>query len=128
MELQTRVEELERKLGDLTRKMDDVTNQTASNNKDINAMSVKIDGIRDDLREIKRLGDLFVPRAEIESRLASVNDRVATTEREIGEITGKLHEAIVNINQSLHKNTIATYGILISMLLTAIGLLFSMLK
>lgn len=128
VELEKKLQSLELTVYDLKNKLDDTvskldsTSLLASNaSKDIFALSVKIDGIREDLKEIKRLGEVIVPRVELESRLEYKHMRLLEVESAVTKISEELKQAQLMLAEKLHKNTVVAYWTLITILSSVLG-------
>lgn len=134
--LEGRVADLESRLDTLSRQLADTAARTEANNRDIAALVTKIDdlrqSIRDDMKELKRFSEAFVPRVEIEARLATSNARLAVLEgeykdlqRQLTDLQKQLGDNHAKLLEKVNHITMMIYGTFITLLLSGIGILAS---
>jgi chromosome segregation ATPase len=123
--VEVRLDHLEVEVKRLLQRLDETVNQTSVHAKDLAMLGQKIDAMREDLKEIKLTPQSYVPRSELEARLKFNEEKIQEMYEVVKHMSEKLHNTQVSVNNDLHKNTTATYGTLLTSLLTVLGIVIS---
>lgn len=123
--VEVRLDHLEVEVKHLLERLDETVTQTTVHAKDLAMLGQKIDAMREDLKEIKLTPQSYVPRIELEARLKFNEEKIQELCSAVNHISEKLHTTHVSVNKDLQQNTTATYGTLLTSLLTVIGIVIS---
>jgi len=126
--LETRVAHLEDELRRIGQRLDETVRQTGQHSQLLTELSTKLDAMRSDLQEIKKIPASFMPRVEVEARLRFNEERIEELQEAMKTITTQLADTRVATQQDLHRNTMATYGTLITVLLGGASLLITLMQ
>jgi chromosome segregation ATPase len=117
-----RVGELEGRVTDLTRRFEDISQQTSNHGHQLGTLIAKLDQLREDVKEIKQLP--YVQRSEFESRVRHSEEQIEHLRTSMLGLSNQLmasntymHEMHVSVTKEIFRNTLATYGTLIGVVL-----------
>ena len=118
--MESRLDELERRHDTLTRRVDDIFTQSSNNTAELHSLTPKLDALRDDIRDLKRMGETTVPRMELDYRVSSINQRMTSLEENVTGLRVEIKDTRSSLSESIHHNTLVTWGNLLAL---AIGLI-----
>lgn len=133
VELEARVRELEGMVRRLEGDLRDLAKQGASHNTDISKLASKIDQMIEELKSIREMPKMFVPRHEIDARLEADAARIEQLQISVTNLQATLNTtkdtiaaSFQSVSSDMHNNTKWTIGTLIGILMALIGILFKL--
>jgi len=125
--IKNRVLGLETAIDEFHKRLEVLESTGAMNHRDIQALGDKIDGIREDLKEFKGMSMAFMPRQELEGRLAKDEVLIQNLQTDFKAAQLESHIFQVDILKNLHSNTIATYGTFLFGLISFLSVILTIL-
>lgn len=127
-DLERQVAELRLALEQLSERVNKADAVGSENAREVGALNVKIDAIRDDLKELKHLGNSYVQRPEIDNRLQSMKERVDSVDSAVKALDLKVSQGFTDIRKDQQHILMVLYGTFITVLLAAVGMAVGFLK
>lgn len=127
-ELTHRLIELEVRYDVLSTRVDETIRQTREHNGQLVVLSSKLDDIRNTLQDLKAMPQGFVPRQEMQIRMEATAAQMALLQEGLNTMHAAQVENsknYVDLMKTVHANTIATYGTVITVVIGLVGLFMS---
>jgi chromosome segregation ATPase len=126
-DLDRQIHELRESLGQMQARLDRTDMMSNENAREIGSLNTKIDGIRDDLKDIKNLNSSYVQRPEIESRLQAMKERVDSVDASVKTLQVQVSQGFTDVRKDQQHILMVLYGTLITLLLSGFGMAMSAL-